>query len=108
MQSLLQSLRESVISFNLTGKQGVAAHFWDIERVKKSHSRWLSFIRHIRVPADSTVAIVKERISFIAGWSIAMHDVQFWDPFWTSARGMDVMAAEISSEFESLFNRDIS
>src|SRR5437016_3635120 len=36
-----------------------------------------------------------------------MHDVQLRVSFWTSARGMDVVAAEVGPEFKSVFGRDI-
>jgi hypothetical protein len=36
-----------------------------------------------------------------------MHDVELGIAFWTSTRGMDMMAAEMRTEFKRIFSGDV-
>lgn len=59
------------------------------------------------MPAYRTTAVRKERMNFAASWSIAVHNVKLGETLWASARGMDVVTAEIGCELELIFGGDV-
>jgi len=107
MQPLLQWLRETIVRLHLVSKQCIAADLGGVEKIQECHSRWLSFVRNIGMPAHSTGAVCKESIDLAAGCSIAVHNVEFGVTFWASACRVDVMATKMGAKLKLLLGWDI-
>jgi hypothetical protein len=107
MQSLLHRLTQAVVRLDLTCKQGIATNFRSVKNVQECDPRSLGFIGDVRVPAHAAVPVCKERIEFTPGSTVTMNDVELRVAFWTPARGVDVVTAEIRAEIKCFLERQI-
>lgn len=99
MQSLLELWRQPVVCFCHVAKQGVTTGRGPIQDVQEGGARGLLLKGDVRVPGDCVGAGRQElRGRLVFGSTV--HQVDFWVALGSTRGLMDVMTAEVASEFD--------
>jgi len=60
VQSLPELWRESVIRYRLVREQSIASRRWPIKNIQEGSTRWLLFIRYVRMPGNRVRPLFEE------------------------------------------------
>lgn len=106
VEALLEGGREAVVGFNLVDEGGVAAGLGGVEDVEEGRSGGLGLIGDVRVPGYAAVAAGEEVVQ-LALASDAVHEVNLGVALGGAGGGVDVVAAEVATEVEGIFDGEI-
>lgn len=106
VETLLEGGREAVVGLDLVDEGGVASSLGGVENVEEGGSRGLRLVGDIRVPGYAAVATGEEVVE-LAFAADAVDEVDLGVAFWSAGGGVDVMAAKVAAEVESVFDGEI-